>query len=125
MNGRGSAYVYAGYYISGRRHFIEALIEKGRKSFKKDGIPQKSIKDMLGSLYSVVFSPEDMRTAKESPSLRRAFLDGEISKIRPSYVDALKKYTEIISEKGSALKKSARMDAVSLIEVYNEQLERL
>jgi len=124
MDGCKSAYIYAGYVFSGRPHFIEALIEKGSKSFKKDGIPQKSIKDMLGNLYSVVFSPEDMRTAKESPALRRAFLDGEISKIRPSYVDALRKYTEIIAEKNSVLKKSAGKGVSELLDVYNEQLAR-
>jgi DNA replication and repair protein RecF len=124
MTGRKNAYIYVGYVLSGRNRSVEALIEKGSKSFKKDGIPQKSIKDMLGSLHSVVFSPEDMRTAKESPSLRRAFLDSEISKIRPSYVDALKKYTEIVSEKNTALKKSLKINVTDLIEAYNEQLAR-
>ena len=61
--------------------------------------------------------------AKEGPSLRRGFLDGEISKIRPSYVDALKKYTEIIAEKNAVLR-ARRIDQMEMVlEAYNDQLE--
>ena len=76
----------------------------------------------MGNLYVVVFSPEDIKTAKEAPSLRRGFLDGEISKIRPSYVDALKNYTKIIAEKNAVLRRKEEKNKKTLLEAYNEQL---
>ena len=119
-----SAYLQVEYDIKNRKQTIEVLIgADGKKSFKRNGIPVKSIKEMLGNLFVVVFSPEDMRMAKEAPSLRRAFLDGEISKIRPSYVDALKNYGKIIAEKNAALKKRNIRDMEGIIRAYNGQLE--
>lgn len=60
--------------------------------------------------------------AKEAPSLRRGFLDGEISKIRPSYVDALKNYTKIIAQKNAALRRRENRDTGAVIDAYNAQL---
>lgn len=120
-HGEASAYISIEYDRAGRGHSIEALLEKNRKSFKVDGLPVKNIKDMLGNLLVVVFSPEDIKTAKESPGLRRAFLDGEISKIRPSYVDALKNYSAIIAQKNAILRRRSPQ-AADMLAAYNVQL---
>ncbi len=120
-HGEACAYICVEYERAGRSHTIEALVEKSRKSFKVDGLPVKNIKDMLGNLLVVVFSPEDIKTAKESPGLRRAFLDGEISKIRPSYVDALKKYSSIIAQKNALLRRRSPQ-AADMLAAYNAQL---
>lgn len=121
---QNEAYIKAAFERNEQINHIEVLIEKEKKkSLKINGIPARSLRELLGNLYVVVFSPEDIKTAKEGPSLRRAFLDGEISKIRPSYVDALKKYTRIIAEK-NALLRSKRVDKKeTMLEAYNEQLE--
>ncbi len=122
MEGKDGAYLYAEYADRHERS-VEVLIAKDKKkSLKIDGIPATNVKDLLGKLYVVVFSPEDMKTAKEAPSLRRAFLDGEISKIRPSYVDALKQYTKIISEKNAALRRRDDKNLKHIMEAYNAQL---
>jgi len=122
MEGKDGAYIYAEYEDKHERS-VEVLISKDRKkSLKIDGIPATNVRDLLGNLYVVVFSPEDMKTAKEAPGLRRAFLDGEISKIRPSYVDALKQYTKIVSEKNAALRRREDKNLKSILEAYNAQL---
>ncbi len=123
MDGKAGSYLYAEYARDGQRQSIEILLEKDKKkSIKINGIPAKNVKELLGNLYVVVFSPEDIKTAKEGPSLRRAFLDGEISKIRPSYVDALKKYSKIIAEKNAVLRKKEEKNKKQIIEAYNDQL---
>lgn len=123
MEGKDGAYLYAEYEDKHERS-VEVLISKDRKkSLKIDGIPATNVKELLGNLYVVVFSPEDMKTAKEAPGLRRAFLDGEISKIRPSYVDALKQYTKIVSEKNAALRRRDDKNTKNILEAYNAQLE--
>lgn len=123
MAGTTGAYLYAEYVTGSGTGNIEVLLEKDRKkSIKIDGIPVRNVKELLGNLYVVVFSPEDIKTAKEAPSLRRGFLDGEISKIRPSYVDALKNYTKIIAEKNAVLRRKEEKNKKTLLEAYNEQL---
>ncbi|MEI6101104.1 MAG: DNA replication and repair protein RecF, partial [Eubacteriales bacterium] len=70
-------------------------------------------------LLVVLFSPEDLKIIKEAPQLRRHFLDEEICKIRPSYLDALKKFQTLLADKSAALK---QFQNASLIDTYNEQL---
>lgn len=121
---QGEAYIKAEFVRNGETNYIEVLIEKEKKKgLKINGIPARSLKELLGNLYVVVFSPEDIKTAKEGPSLRRGFLDGEISKIRPSYVDALKKYTRIIAEKNAVLRSKRVKNPETVLEAYNDQLE--
>ncbi|MEG0595128.1 MAG: DNA replication/repair protein RecF, partial [Christensenella sp.] len=120
--GKEGAYLYT-EYIEKEKRSVEVLIARDKKkSIKVDGIPAKKLKELLGNMYVVVFSPEDMKTAKEAPSLRRAFLDGEISKIRPSYVDALKQYTKIIAQKNAALRHKTDKNLKNILSAYNEQL---
>lgn len=121
---QGEAYIKAEFVRNEQSNTIEVLIGKEKKkSLKINGIPARSLKELLGNLYVVVFSPEDIKMAKEGPSLRRGFLDGEISKIRPSYVDALKKYTEIIAEKNAVLRARCIDQMETVLEAYNDQLE--
>ena len=80
------------------------------------------MRELLGNLFVVIFSPEDMKMAKEAPALRRGFLDGEISKIRPSYVDALKNYAKIIAQKNAVLKKQSGRDIGGVLDAFDAQL---
>jgi len=121
--GEEKAYLFVEYEKENRKQTIEVLIEKDRKkAIKINGIPATQVRQLLGNLYTVIFSPEDIKMAKEAPGLRRAFLDGEISKIRPTYIDALKKYTEIIAQKNAALRRGKK-DVQRIVEAYNAQLE--
>lgn len=95
-----TAYVRVEYEDRGLKKTLETVISPDRrKSYRKDGETARSIKEILGSLLVVSFVPEDIRIAREGPGLRRNLLDSEISKIRPAYVDALRSYARILSEK--------------------------
>lgn len=120
--GQPSAYVATYYQAGGREHSIEMMIGSDRrKSCRVDGDPVRTIRETMGKLLVVSFSPEDIRTVNEGPQLRRNLLDMEISKIRPSYVDALKQYAKIIQAKNKVLKRPDDPSANKLIQVYNEQ----
>ena len=45
-------------------------------------VPQK---ELVGTLNEVLFSPDDLQLIKGSPSLRRRFMDMEISQVSRSY----------------------------------------
>lgn len=120
--GTENAYIRIEYRDGGRRGALEAVIlPDAKKSYKKDGAPVRTIKEIIGSLLTVSFSPDDIRIVREGPGLRRNLLDGEISKIRPTYVDALRKYARILQEKNKVLKKPDAPHAQELIDTYNAE----
>ena len=50
--------------------------------------------DFVGQFNAVVFSAQDVEVVRGEPTLRRRFLDLEISQISPSYCHALAYYHE-------------------------------
>ena len=83
--GADCARIATEYRCRSHRGKIEAtLLSDERRSIRIDGMPIRKISEMMGVLNCVIFAPEDLKTVKESPSLRRRLMDLEISKIRPS-----------------------------------------
>ena len=62
-------------------------------------------KELIGLLNVVLFSPEDLMLIKGMPTMRRRFLDLEISQVSPSYYQQLLKYNRILSQRNTLLKK--------------------
>jgi len=94
-----------------------------KKSLKVSGQPVRKMGALLGNFIAVVFSPEDLKVLKESPSLRRRFIDMEISKLRPAYFYELQEYGKALAQKNALLK--SRMPDTQLkklVGIYNEQL---
>ena len=119
--GSEGAYLKAAYktaYSSGK---IEAaLLSDKKKSIKLNGIPVKKMSDVIGRLNTVLFAPEDLKTVKEAPSLRRRLIDIEISKLSPLYYVTLQRYASAVKEKNVLLKE--RQPSFEIIDAYNEQI---
>jgi DNA replication and repair protein RecF len=120
-DGALSAGIFAEYSSSSHNGKIEAnILGDGRRSIKVNGMPVKRMSELMGVVNSVVFAPEDLRTIKEAPSLRRKMMDVEISKIHPRYYIELQKYSTVLKNKNKLLKEQ-KID-VELFAVYNEAL---
>lgn len=79
--------------------------------------------ELIGSLNSVLFSPEDLLLIKGSPLLRRRFLDSEISQASPIYYRELLKYNRVLTQRNILLKKIREQKAkANVLEVWDEQL---
>ncbi len=96
------------------------LYDGKKKSILVGGVPITKISELLGVINSVVFAPEDMRTIKEAPSLRRRFIDIEISKLSPAYYGELQKYNIALKNKNILLKNPNSKDGV--ISAFNETM---
>jgi len=96
------------------------LLHDGKKTISVNKVKLTKIGDLLGILNVVMFSPEDLRIVKESPSLRRKFLDMEISQLDKGYYNALVSYNKVLQER-NALLKSRRVDR-NILEVYDIKL---
>ena len=79
-------------------------IFKDKKELKINEIPFKKYRDYLGELNIIGFCPEDIYLFKDSPRLRRGFLDKEISKIDKKYLMDTLKVNKILKERNKLLK---------------------
>ncbi len=89
----------------GLSHRIDVHLKKNKnKGIAVDGLPIRHMRQILGLLHVIIFSPEDLRLIKEEPRRRRKFMDVELCQIDPVYADALAKYRKILNQKNSLLK---------------------
>ncbi|NCC78578.1 MAG: DNA replication/repair protein RecF [Clostridia bacterium] len=96
------------------------LLSDGRKSISVNKVKLTKIGDLLGVLNVVMFSPEDLKIVKESPGLRRKFLDMEISQLDKKYYNSLVSYNKVLAER-NALLKSRRIDR-NILDIYDVKL---
>lgn len=116
------AYVKA-YIVKERLNkSIEIKIFKdGKKGIRINSIKANKIQELIGVFNVVLFSPEDLKIVKESPSYRRKFIDIELCKLNPKYYYSLVQYNKALNERNTLLKKwNEKIEDV--IEVYDNQL---
>lgn len=77
--------------------------ESRRKIFRNGASIR--MKDLIGTINIVLFSPEDLFLVKGAPAGRRRFLDMEISQADPAYFYDLAVYTRLLSQRNTLLKR--------------------
>ena len=97
------------------------IFKDGKKGVKVNSIKLNKIAELMGVLNAVIFSPEDLKIVKESPSFRRKFLDIELCKLNAKYYYNLVQYNKVLDERNSLLKKYSDK-AESVIDIYDDQL---
>ena len=102
---------------------IKLLLHKrGRKEIYLNG-NKSAAKDIVGNMMTVVFSPEDLMLVKGAPSIRRSFIDREISQASPLYIDNLIRYNKVLKERNSLLKQIKEgVSSRELLDIYDTQL---
>lgn len=98
------------------------IFKQGNKGVNINSIKVSKLSELIGVLNVTIFSPEDLKIIKESPSFRRKFLDIEISKINRKYFYHLTQYKKVLSERNAVLKKIKNID---LLDVYDLQLSKI
>lgn len=84
------------------------------------------LRELIGQLNVVMFSPEDLMLIKGAPLGRRKFLDSEISQANPAYYRNLLKYNRILAQRNNLLKKIREYKAESAtLDTWDEQLASL
>lgn len=99
------------------------ILKEGKKAININSIKLKKISELIGALNVVIFSPEDLKIVKDSPSHRRRFLDIEISKLNNRYYHNLVQYNKILDERNSILK-NFNGENNDIIDIYDMQLSK-
>ncbi|MBW6411764.1 DNA replication/repair protein RecF [Clostridium weizhouense] len=96
------------------------ILRDGKKAIKVNSIKINKIAELFGTFNVVMFSPEDLKIVKESPKIRRKFLDMELSQINKKYYFSLVQYNKILNERNIILKsKNFNKD---ILDIYDLQL---
>lgn len=99
------------------------LKRNAKKGIAKNGVPIKKLGDLFGTLYVVVFSPEDLSLVKEGPAERRRFLDMELCQLSNIYYYDLQQYYRILKQRNNLLKEiQKKPDLQETLFVWDEQL---
>lgn len=103
-------------------------IEKGgNKRFYKNKIKVSKTSEIIGEFRAVLFCPSHLGIIKDSPSVRRKFLDVAISQLRPIYIKMLTKYNSVLENRNAILKlePDKRVQYAGMLEVYSDELSSL
>lgn len=121
--GQAAALIRIKYVKAGISHelAIEVSTERPRRILL-DANPIRP-RELIGKLNSVLFSPEDLFMFKGSPTVRRKFLDAQISQAVPIYFLELTKYNRLVELRNALLKKIREHSAQAQeLDLWDEQL---
>lgn len=103
---------------------VEIYLKKGcKKQVKLNGVRLNKIGELIGSLNTVIFSPDHMKIIKEGPAERRRFIDIILSQVKPGYYYNLIQYLKVLEQRNNLLNEAKNNSKVlKTIDIWNEQL---
>lgn len=94
-----------------------------KKGIARNGVPIKKLGDLYGTLYTVVFSPEDLSLIKDGPGERRRFMDMELCQLSRIYYYDLQQYYRILKQRNNLLKEIQKKPSLQeSLFVWDQQL---
>lgn len=100
-----------------------AINQVGKKKVLIDGVENK--KKIPGHSGVILFTPDDLNLIKNTPLLRRKFLDQEVGFFHPEYISYLQEYNRLLVHRNHLLKNIKINKKNSILEtlvVWDEQL---
>ena len=83
---------------------LSILVNNYGKYLKIGNKEIKKSSDYLGYLKVILFSPDNIRLLKEGPSIRRRFLNIEISQLSKIYILILNQFNDLLKQRNEYLK---------------------
>ena len=132
--GADQAVVRAAVVRDGRTAVLEVEVNPGRANRARvNRSPLPRVRDLVGLVRTVVFSPEDLTLVKGDPSDRRRFLDDLLVLRTPRLAGVRADYDRVLRQRNSLLKtarfarsgSSSEEAALSTLGVWDENLARV
>lgn len=95
-----------------------------KKSIRVNGVRRGRILELLGQLNAVHFSASDLAIVSGDPSVRRRYLNLEISQVSPKYVYDLASYKKALEQRNRLLRDYRDRPSATgdLLDAYDEQM---
>lgn len=104
--GKDNSYLKANILNGSRKRQVEIkLSDKEKKRIRINEIEISNLKELKSQFGVVIFSPEELKIVKETPSIRRSFLDEIISNNDISYKSLLNDFQKVRGQRNDLLKK--------------------
>ncbi|MEP6631373.1 MAG: DNA replication/repair protein RecF [Lapillicoccus sp.] len=92
----------------GRESLVELELNPGRANRAQlNRSPMPRPREILGTLRTVLFAPEDLALVKGDPSGRRAFLDDLLVQRQPRWAGVRADYDKVLKQRNALLKSAA------------------
>ena len=103
---------------------ISATIYENGREVRVNGNKIAKNADLLGNVFSVFFSPSELRLIQDGPDERRRFINISISQLSKSYYTALLRYNKILEQRNNLLKDKDIGLVYDTLPVWDEQLAK-
>ena len=118
-----------GVLVNSNKDFfkVKVDIENNGKIKKLDYILKRRISDYIFQYKVILFSPDEMKLIKESPNVRRNYLNVSLSQINKFYMKLLKDYNVLIKNKNEYLKRmyvNSNMDS-RYLDIIDEKIAEI
>lgn len=106
---------------------IEIILSlRENKKIKINSMAAQKLGELMGHMNSVLFSPEDLKLVKGSPTERRRFMDMEISQVKPQYFYSLQQYNRILNHRNNLLKDiNEKSSLKKTLPIWDEQMAKV
>ena len=101
---------------------ISAKICEAGREVKVNGNKITRNADLMGNVFAVFFSPQELRLIQDGPDERRRFLNVSISQLSRPYYVALSRYNKILEQRNNLLKNRDLDLVYDTLPVWDAQL---
>ncbi|MFM2277518.1 MAG: hypothetical protein RIT12_914 [Actinomycetota bacterium] len=113
-----------------RENLLELeLNTEGANRARINNYDASRVRDILGYVNAVIFSPEDLDIVKRDPSNRRVFIDELIVQLTPRMAGVYTDYERVLKQRNSLLKSARNLTAsasgLSTLESWDQSLIRI
>ncbi|MDD3428887.1 MAG: DNA replication/repair protein RecF [Oscillospiraceae bacterium] len=92
---------------------------------KVNGVDYGRASSIAGIFYTVCFAPTHLSLIKGAPEGRRRFIDAALCQLYPGYLDILRRYTRLITQKNALLKDLRKNGSLyEMLEVFNRDIAK-
>ncbi len=97
-------------YINKIKSKLEIQIKDNNKILKMDNNEVKKINEYISKMNIIIFYPDDLELIKNSPNIRRKYLNLELSQLYSNYYVLINEYNKILKIRNDYLKKNSKND---------------
>lgn len=119
--GAKRAYIRGEVARQGRVSVIESYINDEGKAVRVD-YKFRKVGEAMGRCVTILYRDEDKEIIRGEPSVRRDFLDEELSLIFPKYRDSLSSFKKVLAQRNALLKTEVSSEE---LEPWNEEFAQL